>query len=74
MLKPCKSKTCLAFSFIIYMKKVKVDTEKAGFVKNVLYQVGTVDEKHHGMWVCDDYGDPVFLSNDEIEEEIETNE
>lgn len=56
------------------MKKVKVDTEKAGFVKNVLYQVGTVDEKHHGMWVCDDYGDPVFLSNDEIEEEIETNE
>jgi hypothetical protein len=56
------------------MTKVRVDTEKAGFVKNELYNVCTPDPKHHGMWVSDDYGDPVFLANDEIEETIETDE
>lgn len=50
------------------MKKVKVKTDRDWFSKNELYQVCTVDEKHHGMWVSDDFGDPVFLSNDEIEE------
>ena len=59
------------FFFIIYMRKVKVDTEKPGFKLSEVYQVCTPDPKHHGMWVSNDYGDPVFLADDEIEEELE---
>lgn len=53
------------------MRRVKVDTDKPGFMKNDLYQVCTPDPKHHGMWISNDYGDPIFLPDDEIEEVIE---
>ncbi len=49
-------------------RTVKVDTKKTGFTKSETYQVCTPDPKNHGMWVSDDYGHPVFLEDDEVEE------
>jgi len=56
------------------MKRVELLKSNAKMRAGEMYQVCTVDEKHHGMWISDEYGHMAFVQDEdlgEIEEDEE---